>query len=326
MRVNKFTILKKSFILILFAVVQSLFSQSKGQTEYSGFFDSYYFRGPLNILLGGGVSAYNGDLSKPKPSYVFGGGVSYKVWPRTYFGAQLNYLNLAANDGDSIRNISFTNNMTEFYAYCRFNILDRKMLKNMDIKRKEMSIRPYLTLGIGTNRYSVTSKTTNPDWDKDAKPENAKYPKFGFFIPAGVGIAFFVTHRISILAEFNYRYPFTDYLDDVSARGNSKKDIYYTGELKIQYSPMAPKRKKKHKFTEPAPYGGKVTGPPAPKTAPDSSQQNNVAPADSTAPAEQPAPDPNAPSQDNSTPQEQPIDDGWGTPPPEDKKKDKNPK
>lgn len=312
MRLENFIKLRKSFIFLFLAFVPVLFSQNKKETEYSGFFDSYYFRGPVNFILGGGITGYSGDLKKVQPSYTFGGGATYKVWPRTYFGAHFNYLNLKGSDSDTTRNISFSNNMMELSAFCRFNLLDRKMLKNMDVKRKEMFFRPYLTLGVGVNRYKVVSSTTNPDWSRDAIPEGARYPKIGIFVPAGLGFAFFVTHRISILAEFNYRFPFNDYIDDVSARGNSKKDVYYSGDLKIQYSPFAPKRKKKHKFTEPAPYGGKVVGPPAPP----SEKPKEETPAT-------PEPDPNSqPTPEETKPAEQPVDDGWGTPAPDSEKKD----
>jgi hypothetical protein len=286
----------KKFLLVLLAVFsQLLYSQQKNGSEYSGFFDSYYFRGPVNFIAGGGATGYSGDLKKGKPSYIFGLGASYKLWPRTYFGAQLNFLNLQGKDADTIRNISFNNNMKELYMYCRFNILDRKMLKNMDVKRMEMFFRPYVTLGVGVNRYNVTSSTTNPDWDKNSIPENVSYPRTGFFIPAGVGVAFRITHRISILTEFNYRFPFTDYLDDVSARGNTKKDVYYTGELKVQYTPFAPKRKKKHKFTEPAQgSGGGGTAAPKPAIVEPKPAQDNLTPTEEPVvkPLEEPAPEP----------------------------------
>lgn len=246
----------RNLIILFVGVLTQVIAQDRSKIEYSSFFDTYYFRGPMTYTLGGGATGYFGDIKKSNPSYIAGIGAYYKVWPRTYFGAQLNYLNLKGTDLDSVRNISFDTKIKEFYVYCRFNILDKKILKNQDIYRKAMFVRPYLSLGIGTLRYSATSSTTNPDWSKKSKPENVHYPKWGFEIPAGLGLSFFVSHRISINAEFNYRFPFTDYLDDVSARGGSEKDNFYTGELKIAYSPNAPKLRKRKKFKGPIPSGG----------------------------------------------------------------------
>ncbi|HTF80308.1 MAG TPA: hypothetical protein VL947_01230, partial [Cytophagales bacterium] len=84
--------MKNFSLYTLLALTLGLFAQNKKDTEYSGFFDSYYFRGPLNFIIGGGVTGYSGDLYKRQPSYILGVGASYKVWPRTYFGAQFNYL------------------------------------------------------------------------------------------------------------------------------------------------------------------------------------------------------------------------------------------
>ena len=55
-------------LIIAFICVLSLFNQNteaqkiKRQLEYSGFFDSYYFRGPVAITVGIGMVGYKGDL------------------------------------------------------------------------------------------------------------------------------------------------------------------------------------------------------------------------------------------------------------------------
>lgn len=286
-------------LLMSLLLVVSSFAQKKNDSEYSGFFDTYYFKGPWNFTLGGGIAQYNGDIKNSKIGNTFGVGASYKFWPRTYFGGQFNYISFSATDSDKIRNISFSTTMMEVYGFMRFNVLDKKMLKNRDIFQKEMRVRPYVQIGLGVNRFKAVSETDNPDWKAPNKTEDVSYPKIGFAVPVGAGVAVFVTHRISVLGEFNLRLPLTDYLDDVSARGFGKKDSYFTAELKIQYSPFAPKMKKKMKFkSNPEP------GPPAPPRPP-----KVETPANETPPV--PEPDPYAPTEPKP---EEKQDEIWGTP------------
>jgi hypothetical protein len=317
---HKFATLKNTFLALLLISLNFVTAQNRSEIEYSSFFDTYYFRGPLTFNVGGGAVAYGGDLKVCPPSLLTGFGVSYKVWPRTVFGAQWNYLQLKGSDLDTTRNINFKTNLMEFYGYCKFFILDRKILKNQDVYKRAMRCRPYLTAGIGTIRYSAVSSTTNPAWDKSSKPENVHYPKYGFVVPVGAGLQFFISHRISILTEFNFRFPFTDYLDEVSARGSVKKDVYYSGELKVAYAPFAPrmKRKKlKYKGTTPVIGGGGGGGSTAEPTpvAPTDSLAAPAEPAESTPSGDAPV-DPTTP-----TPTEKPVEtpkeeEAWPADPP----------
>jgi hypothetical protein len=57
-----------------------------------------------------------------------------------------------------------------------------------------------------------------------------------------------------LIVEANYRLTFSDYLDDVSVRGNPKQnDGYAVFNIKVQYTPTAPKTKKKRKAHAPPP-------------------------------------------------------------------------
>ncbi|MFQ3576963.1 MAG: hypothetical protein SNJ77_11065 [Cytophagales bacterium] len=232
----------------------------KNTSEYSGFFDTYYFKGPWNFALGGGLAWYSGDLGVGTGN-VFGANASYKFWPRTYFGGQLNYISLKGTDQIKARGISFNSTIYEAYGFVRFNILDKKMLKHGQIGQKEMRVRPYLLTGLGIGQLNSKSTTDSLRWTKDSIPEKGPNPRLLPVIPLALGASIFITHRVSVLLEFNYRVPFSDYIDDVKARGNSKKDAYYTFDLKLQISPTAPRMKKKMKFNsnpEPGP-------PPAPR-------------------------------------------------------------
>ncbi len=319
--------MKNTFLALLLISLNFVVGQNRSEIEYSSFFDTYYFRGPLTFNIGGGAVAYGGDLKVCPPSLLTGFGVSYKVWPRTVFGAQWNYLQLKGSDLDTTRNISFKTNMMEFYGYCKFFIFDRKILKNQDVYKRELRCRPYLSVGLGTIRYSAVSTTTNPAWDKSAKPEDVHYPKYGFVVPTGLGLQFFITHRINILTEFNFRFPFTDYLDEVSARGKAKKDVYYSGEIKLAYAPFAPrmKRKKiKYKGDSPIIGGGSGSsggGSSQPKPAQDSLSTPTPAPTTPTDTPVEATPTGGEAPADNANPAEKPADapkeeEAWPADPP----------
>lgn len=263
-------------IYLAFGVVlmNLCFAQMKNTSEYSGFFDTYYFKGPWNFALGGGIARYSGDLGNGSGN-VFGLNASYKFWPRTYFGGQLNYVTLSGTDENKIRNIKFSSRIYEAYGFVRFNLLDKIMLKHSQIMQKEMRIRPYLLTGLGIGQLNSKSETDSLRWSKDSIPEKGPNPRLIPVIPLALGASIFVTHRVSLLLEFNYRVPFNDFIDDVSARGNSKKDAYYTFDIKIQVTPGAPRMKKKMKFNS-NPEPGPPPAPRAPKPAKEEKQEEEM--------------------------------------------------
>lgn len=256
----------------------------KRQLEYSGFFDSYYFRGPWAITAGFGMAGYNGDicggLKCNTLRYVYSLGLNYKVWPRTVFGAELSYFNLQATDNNAQRNISFTSTNYELDVYGRFYFVEDIVRVAADRSRKPKRLKPYVHLGIGGLLYNPVS-TYGPLTDSaNILSEGRTYPGITFVIPAGFGLSYSFSHRVSILAELTYKYTFTDYLDDVGAvRGKSTglNDSYGMFNLKLQLAPWAPKvkRKKKYHGTPPDSNGGGGEGGTAP--AEKTGEQNKAA-------------------------------------------------
>src|ERR1700754_2326696 len=88
-------------------------AQGKRHREYSGFFDSYYFRGPITYTIGLNLTAYRGDLTQSLVStnslgYGVSIGANYKTWPRIAFGGEFSYFTLSGKDFEPRRGISFT--------------------------------------------------------------------------------------------------------------------------------------------------------------------------------------------------------------------------
>ncbi|MFL5730857.1 MAG: hypothetical protein ACJ75J_15315 [Cytophagaceae bacterium] len=235
--------------------------QGKAQREYSKVFDTYYFRGPISYTGSFGMASYKGDLSSKVPGTlgaVFSIGANYKLWPRTIFGAEIFHMNLASKDHRPERSIGFKSSNLEFDLYGRFLLIDDIQRRGKDKISKPGRLKPYIMTGIGFLKYKPKSYTYGASPDSlTSSNEGVRYPRWGIVIPVGVGLSVFVTHRVSVIAESNYRFTFSDYLDDVSKRADpGNKDGYISFNLKVQYTPTAQKSKKKKTHTAPTPYEG----------------------------------------------------------------------
>jgi hypothetical protein len=255
--------MKKSllFVAVLFIFFNS-FSQ-QGKREYSGFFDSYYYKGKHNLNFTGnfGLSFYQGDLCSVclKPDISFAVGANYKVWPRTMFGAELRYLKLSGKDNVTTRNLAFNTSGIEFIAYGRFLLIDDIVRVAADRTRPPKLVKPYIMAGFGFYNYSPKSYFTKtpPETDTAFYYNENKGGGMVAVIPVGFGISWRISNRVSLLTELSYRFTFTDYLDQVSQRGNPKRnDGYAILDFKLQFSPWAAKKKKVAPTTPPQKYEG----------------------------------------------------------------------
>jgi hypothetical protein len=236
-------------------------AQGTRTREYSRVFDTYYFRGPISYTGSFGLASYKGDLSSKvfgTPGPVFSIGANYKLWPRCIFGAEFFYLKMASKDARPERSIGFRSSNMEFDLYGRLLLIDDIQRKGKDKISKPGKFKPYIMSGIGFLKYKPKSYTYGSDTDSlSSLKEGIRYPRWGVVIPVGVGLSVFITHRVSLIGEVNYRFTFSDYLDDVSKRGNpGNKDGYTSLSLKVQYTPTAPKTKKKKTHTPPPAYDG----------------------------------------------------------------------
>ena len=250
--------MRKSITLlsIFFLTLFVSFAQFKRQREYSGFFDTYYYRGPITFTLGGGISTYRGDLVN---SFALKGlgpafsiGANYKLWPHIVFGAEFSYLGFKANDFNTNRNLSFKSTGYELQLYGRLYLID-EIIRVAPDRRKESQYtfcKPYIHAGIGGLFYNPTL-TYNPSmtWITAASGGSG----IAFVIPVGLGLQFTITQRSSLCVEYAYRFTTTDYLDGWK---NGKNDGYGIFQAKFQFAPTAPKKKKKLNLAPPAKYEG----------------------------------------------------------------------
>src|SRR5690606_26970030 len=112
-----------SIVVILTLFASNVFSQER---EYSGFFDSYYYKGKqnFNFTVNGGLNVCLCDMAKLEPGPSFGVGVNYKLWPRVMFGTEFHWMRLSGKDNMLNRNLSFSTVNLEFLGYGRLYLID----------------------------------------------------------------------------------------------------------------------------------------------------------------------------------------------------------
>jgi opacity protein-like surface antigen len=244
-----------TLLFIFFLTLFVSFAQFKRQREYSGFFDTYYYRGPITFTLGGGMTTYRGDLVEgfgvKGLSYGLSLGVNYKIWPHIVLGAELSYLDFQAKDFNTSRDLSFKTTAEEFQIYGRLYLID-EIIRVAPDRRKEAHYtfcKPYIHVGIGGMFF-------NPKLDYSSSPQympGTGSTGMAFVIPAGLGLQFTITQRSSLCLEYVYRFTTTDYLDNFSY---GKKDGYGLLQAKFQFAPTAPKKRKKMNLPPPSQYDG----------------------------------------------------------------------
>lgn len=249
--------MKKSITLlsIFFLTLFVSFAQFKRQREYSGFFDTYYYRGPITFTLGGGMTTYRGDLTDGLGlnglSYGFSLGANYKIWPHIVLGAELSYLNFQAKDFNTVRGLSFKTTAQELQIYGRLYLID-EIIRVAPDRRKESHYtfcKPYIHAGIGGMFF-------DPDLDYSSSPQyttGTGSNGMALLLPVGFGMQFTITQRTSFCVEYVYRFTTSDYIDFVP---NSKNDGFGVLQAKFQFAPTAPKKKKKLSLPPPAQYDG----------------------------------------------------------------------
>lgn len=274
MQNNLEEVLKKSLFALLSISILFVFeanSQKRKQIEYSGFFDSYYYRGPLNVHVGFVSGALPNSLQINSPRFNLG--ASYKVWPRTYFGVDINYVKINFTR-DTLGNKGSSNGLLyiyEFNAYCRFHLLDRKILFKNDINKRPQRIRPYIMLGIGAIYYDHATSLQNL-----VKGSIQEGGGIGLSIPATLGFAIYLNKRFSLLAEGGYHYVLGNLAPSIKNGIPDNTSGFLTASLKLQYS-FVPFKRKKQKYKGPplAPAG---SGPQAAPIKKDSTLNDPILP------------------------------------------------
>lgn len=205
------------------------------------------------VGVNGGVFVYQGDLA---PSMVG----SYKTLkpavglylsrilnPSFILRTNLAFGRLKGNDAKydhpywrRDRNLSFVSGIVEISELLVWNMFSNN---SNEIGNR---LSPYVFAGLGLSvlkinrNYNNMSKDFFIDFPQVQAGFNAdiaaRPPGPVVVLPAGVGVEYYLNNRMSLTAETNFRYTFTDYIDGFSQGANpSKKDFYQSHTIGLLY-------------------------------------------------------------------------------------------
>lgn len=204
----------------------------------------------LEAGISAGAFIYTGDLTpEPLGSYAtikpqVGFYAAYIL--NRSFSARVNF-SFGSLKGDDAkyaspeyrreRNFTFTTPVTEFSAMMVWDILRKNGVE------ERRGFAPYIFVGAGISLFNIQRdysrynasyfniETANAGLAED---EAHRLPASLPVIPVGAGLKYFITPKLAVHAETNYRLMYSDYLDGFSHAVNpAKKDNYYSFSLGI---------------------------------------------------------------------------------------------
>ncbi|MFD1467718.1 outer membrane beta-barrel protein [Hymenobacter caeli] len=201
-----------------------------------------YYLGPLRVSAGVGTAFYNGDLGNSLGDDFLGPalnlGVLYGLGPHWRVGGELGYFSMGARDYLPSRGLAFHSNNGLGTVFFRYDLLgDPSVYATPGTTRR---VQPFVQAGLGALLYDPRAYqgTQSPDSNTQYLPtERNDYPGLAAVLPIGAGVVVPLTDQLNLTLEGNYYLTSTDYLDDISQRGNpNQKDGFGTLMLKLDYA------------------------------------------------------------------------------------------
>ena len=204
-----------------------------------------YYRGPLQLTLGGGPALYNGDLgNSPGDNFLSPAlslGVRYRLTPHLHLGSELSYLKLGARDQAKERGLAFTSTNGLGTVLLRFDLLpDESMFAASAAEAPIFQV--YVQGGAGLLLYNPqaylgTARAT--EGTAFLAPERNDYPALAGVAPVGAGFTVRLLDQLRVGLEGNYYFTTTDQLDDINLRlggASANRDGFGTVMLRLDYS------------------------------------------------------------------------------------------
>jgi hypothetical protein len=179
--------------------------------------------------FGAGASNYYGDLNQTQNfkniSYSASGFYKYNFNDYIAIKGCLNHAQIKGNDKtntntfEKLRNLDFTNQITELSVQGEFNFL------KYTIGDFDKRITPYMNIGFGAFYHSPFTylndrkyflKPLGTEGQNFVGYEDRKYSNINISLPVGLGVKFWVNKGITAGFEVLNRFTSSDYLDDVS--------------------------------------------------------------------------------------------------------------
>ena len=232
----------QAFALGVLLCTSHIYSAS-GQTGWSKW----------QIGVNGGIMVYQGDLTPSdlgsyktmKPT--FGAYISRILSPSLLLRTNLAIGKLYGNDAKyssptwrQERNYNFTTPVTEVSELLVWNISGNS---SNELGRR---FSPYVFGGLGvtflnikrdTSEFNAHYFASNTNLVNGLRADMSRTPpKAALVVPMGLGFEFYLTPKLSLTAETNFRYTLTDYLDGFSLGANpNKNDFYHSHTIGLLY-------------------------------------------------------------------------------------------
>ncbi|HEX8505008.1 MAG TPA: hypothetical protein VF630_06545 [Hymenobacter sp.] len=240
------------FSALIFGVLASVaLSTQTAQAQYHYKVRHYnsqgrpYYRGPVQLTLGGGTALYNGDLgNSPGNNFfspAFSLGLRYRLSPHWHIGAEGTYAKLGARDQLKERGFAFTTTSGVGTAMLRYDLIADQSVFAASIADAPI-FQVYVQAGAGLilfdpKVYLGTERAT--DNTAYLPAERNDYPALSGVLPVGGGIGVRLTDLLTAGVEANYYFSTTDHLDGVHARlggASASNDGFGTLMLRLDFS------------------------------------------------------------------------------------------
>ncbi len=229
--------MKKSIIsigiLIISLLNTTLYSQSKLSVSYG--IGGIYYMGDLKGSSLPDTKTLN-IMQKAEIEVLVINPILFNL---TYIHGQVEGADsIGGNVNTKSRNLHFQSNINELDLGIRLNLLNFK---------GKGRFTPYIHSGIGVFHFNpraqddgkwVSLQPLGTEGQNLGKADALKpYSLTQMQIPIGMGTEFKITSSFSLKTEFTYHKLNTDYLDDVSLRGNNKNnDSYFNFDISAKYT------------------------------------------------------------------------------------------
>jgi hypothetical protein len=210
---------EKIFFLAFFLAANSVQTLAQGIYRFN-------FEEPWSFSIQGGPSQYFGDLyalwqyqEGVQPDFYSGLSARYTFGTNLKARADFGFYQISGQDdladpasGRVPRNLNFRSRNWEAAFIVEYYL---KPVKVYNINREFFN--PYIFFGMGasTNNPQTIYKNNWVDL-RPLRTENELYKDVVMIVPVGLGLKYKANVYMDVFVEGNYRFTFSDYLDDVS--------------------------------------------------------------------------------------------------------------
>jgi len=201
---------------------------------------------PFSLHIGGGITAYSGDLSTP-PDFAnqknhltpaVNLGISYRLTHYVSLRAEINGFQLYAQTQN--------NNAQGFKSYNAEGslVLVHEFISKSSIENYASTFSPYIFGGVGYTLFNPRSIADNSNLLNIA---DTTISNRSMVIPAGAGIKYYLNESINLELEGGIRFTQTDNLDgNIELDNDGRDDIYFFLGARITIQFLTKYRYKRH--------------------------------------------------------------------------------